>query len=70
MQNLTVEIFNTEGDVLGEDVIPYTELREFYDKVEERRVAVIELQAKPKAHPDDVSAALDLIYGYFKWKMI
>jgi len=70
MQNLTVEIFNTEGDVLGEDVIPYTELREFYDKVEERRVTVIELQAKPKAHIEDINAALDLIYGYFKWKMV
>jgi len=70
MQNLTVEIFNTEGDVLGEDVIPYNEVNEYYDKVEERRVAVIELQAKPKAHPDDVSAALDLIYGYFKWQKL
>lgn len=68
MQNLTVPIFDTEGDEIGQDFIPYEEVREFYDTTEERRVTIVELQAEPKAHPEDVAASLDLVYGYFKWR--
>lgn len=68
MQTLTVPIFDTEGDEIGEEVIPYEEVREFYDTEVERRITVVELQAETKADKESIGAALDLVYGYFKWR--
>lgn len=68
MQTLTVPIFDTEGDEIGEEVIPYEEVREFYDTEVERRITVVELQAETKADKESIEAALDLVYGYFKWR--
>lgn len=68
MQTLTVPIFDTEGDEIGEEVIPYEEVREFYDTEVERRITVVELQAETKADKESIEAALDSVYGYFKWR--
>ena len=68
MQTLTVPIFDTEGDEIGVEVIPYEEVREFYDTEVERRITVVELQAETKADKESIEAALDLVYGYFKWR--
>jgi len=67
---LTVPLYNEAGDIIGNEIIPYNEVREYYDRTAERRITVIEFEATPNAHPDCVSAELDFIYGYFKWEMI
>jgi len=67
---LTVPLYNESGDIIGNEIIAYTEVREYYNRMAERRITVIEFESTPKAHSDDVSASLDLIYGYFKWEMV
>ncbi len=65
---LQVEIFNEEGDVLGMQDIYYSEVGEKF--VDSRRVTGIELGDIGRAHMDDVIAALDLIYGFFKYEIL
>jgi hypothetical protein len=61
---LTIEIFNSEGDVLGVEEVYYEEVGYKGGKT------LLELNEVEKAHMDDVRAHLDLVYGYFKYEIL
>ena len=70
---IQVDLFDTEGEVIGQEEIEVTEyeVKESYEgDFRFSYKQLIELSDYTKACKDDVIAKLDEIYGYFKYQII